>query len=642
MIVLKPVTRTICMLIILVLSIHLESKATHGIGGEIAVSHIVNNTYRVTLSLYRDCSGITLPNTQTINLSPTNSGSTITLNRISVTDITSVCATQSTKCTNSSSSVNGVEEHVYSAAFNFNPLPLSLPQYTLTWTGCCRPNGISNLVTPGGQGTTLMTKLYRAGALPDNTPELLNPPTSQYCLGQLATVSVNAYDADGDVIRYKLVDALGQAATPTPVSYISPYSGINPLPSSTPITIDSLTGLMTFTPTAVGRYIVTIQATEFRGGVEYGFVRREVELVVTNCGSNSVPVITPINNAVVSDGSLYCVPVVVTDADNDSISLSALSAIIPPATFIIDSAIAGATYGTFCFLPTVAHRGNTFAVSFVANDKICPVPASAVSTFNITVPIVCSLSLSTSSTPTATGQSTGSATASVGNGVQPYSYSWSGPNNFISTSDTITNLAEGIYYINVTDGNNCARVDSVVINGGASTLPVRFIDFTAVHENDYIALQFKTANEYSVRHFEMERSVDGLTYEEIGTIMPKGDGSYDFRDKDVEQGRQYYYRVKEISKDGQTLFSNIVAVQSAGKQLIKIHPTLISHNEINITGMFDFRQTDFSLFDITGRKLFATKVKKSKVLIPNLASGNYVGIVTRNGVLLNRTRITIK
>ena len=618
-----------------------KATATHGIGGEISITHIVSNAYRVRLVLYRDCAGITLPTTQTINLSPTNSGSTVTLTRTTINEITTLCNSQVSKCSSPSSTVNGVEEHIYEAVHNFSPLPPSIPKYTLTWSGCCRAIGINTLVNSGNQGTTLSTEFSRGIPQVDNTPTFLNPPTSQFCVGQPATLSVNAYDADGDVIRYKLIDALSHFTNTPPVTYVSPFSGINPLASSTPITIDSVTGLLNFTPTTVSRAVVAIQATEYRNGVEIGYVRRDIEVVVANCGGNSVPIITPINNAVVSDGNTYCVSVVVTDIDNDSLEVSALSAIIPPATFTIDSAMAGATYGTFCFTPTVADRGNTFAVSILAKDSVCPIPATAVTTFNITVPNVCAVSLSTTVLPTATGQSTGSATAIFNSGVQPFSYSWSGPNNFSSTADSISGLPVGVYYISATDGNNCAVVDSVTILGGASTLPVRFIDIAATQEAESVLVTFNTADEQNVKHFVIERSLDGMHYEKVGLLLPKGGGAYSFNDNSIIEG-WYYYRIKEVSLEGELSYSSVVTVRFGFGNKISIHPTILSDNKLIVDGITNFKNLKFVLLDITGRKVFTTALTNSIVNLPDLNQGNYIVTIAGNGYIIKQARITIK
>lgn len=59
------------------------------------------------------------------------------------------------------------------------------------------------------------------------------------------------------------------------------------------------------------------------------------------------------------------------------------------------------------------------------------------------------------------GFATGVAGISVSGGTTPYSYSWS--TNPVQTLDTIQNLYAGMYYVTVTDSNNCTINDSVEV-----------------------------------------------------------------------------------------------------------------------------------------------------------------------------------
>ncbi|MDB0002153.1 FG-GAP-like repeat-containing protein [Salibacteraceae bacterium] len=51
-----------------------------------------------------------------------------------------------------------------------------------------------------------------------------------------------------------------------------------------------------------------------------------------------------------------------------------------------------------------------------------------------------------------------------------YSYQWSNQ----STSDSLSNLNPGVYYVTVTDQGECAMTDSVIINGPANFTPIYF------------------------------------------------------------------------------------------------------------------------------------------------------------------------
>ena len=51
----------------------------------------------------------------------------------------------------------------------------------------------------------------------------------------------------------------------------------------------------------------------------------------------------------------------------------------------------------------------------------------------------------------------------VSGGIEPYSFSWIGPGAFTSTTDSIYNLAAGVYYLTVTDNIGCSVSDTIEI-----------------------------------------------------------------------------------------------------------------------------------------------------------------------------------
>jgi len=56
------------------------------------------------------------------------------------------------------------------------------------------------------------------------------------------------------------------------------------------------------------------------------------------------------------------------------------------------------------------------------------------------------------------GSATGAIDATVTGGVPGYTYEWSGPNGYSSSSLDISNLNAGDYYLTVTDSNSCSKV----------------------------------------------------------------------------------------------------------------------------------------------------------------------------------------
>lgn len=66
------------------------------------------------------------------------------------------------------------------------------------------------------------------------------------------------------------------------------------------------------------------------------------------------------------------------------------------------------------------------------------------------------------------GQTDGAISITVANGTSPYTYKWTGPNSYTSTSKDITGLASGSYTVEITDAVGC-KITSAAINVTSNT-----------------------------------------------------------------------------------------------------------------------------------------------------------------------------
>ncbi|MEP7264648.1 MAG: T9SS type A sorting domain-containing protein [Bacteroidota bacterium] len=455
--------RSILLLLFIQLLMVNVTFASHLMGGQITFTNLGGNVYKIRQIIYRDCSGISLGSTTVVAISPTSAGASVTLSRISITDVSILCPGQTSVCAGGITA--GIEEHIYEGNVTLPPLAGGA-SYTLSSSLNARNTIITTLTSPGSQDMYVQTILNPNLIPQNNSPQFLNRPIGTFCLGQLSSISPNGFDPDGDALVYSLIPA--RQASATNVNYAGGFSGTVPLSSSTPITINPTTGEVSFTPSAIQVAVICIKAEEYRGGVKIGEIIRDVQIKMVNCAGNILPVISALPNVVVQVGQTYCVNVAATDANNNNISLSAASGIIPPATFVIGSSGPGFKNGTFCFTPDPSHVGNTFSVSLTATDDFCPQPSSTVTTFNITVPAACNVSISASATSTTCAGTNGTALSSLSGGTAPYSYYWTGPGGYTANTDSINNLSPGTYCITIVDGNSC--VDSTCVNVAATVL----------------------------------------------------------------------------------------------------------------------------------------------------------------------------
>jgi hypothetical protein len=95
-------------------------------------------------------------------------------------------------------------------------------------------------------------------------------------------------------------------------------------------------------------------------------------------------------------------------------------------------------------------------------------------------------------------------------------------------------------------------------------VPVELTSFSANVVDRSVELNWSTATEVNNQGFEIERSLDGLSFNNIGyvpgfgtTTEPK---SYSYTDQSVNSGT-YYYRLKQIDFDGSFTYSDVAEVE---------------------------------------------------------------------------------
>jgi glucose/arabinose dehydrogenase len=144
-----------------------------------------------------------------------------------------------------------------------------------------------------------------------------------------------------------------------------------------------------------------------------------------------------------------------------------------------------------------------------------------------------------------------------------WSIEYDGTNPAVNT--LVTTAAGSITSFGVDENNELYLVsfNGKIYRFTPTVVPVELISFSAVVVDGKIKLDWNTATETNNAGFKIERSRDGVNYEEIFFVGGNGTTTnrnvYSYLDESVSSG-VYYYRLKQINYDGSFEYLNVVAI----------------------------------------------------------------------------------
>ncbi|MFY0673370.1 MAG: hypothetical protein JXQ87_08190 [Bacteroidia bacterium] len=168
------------------------------------------------------------------------------------------------------------------------------------------------------------------------------------------------------------------------------------------------------------------------------------------------------------------------------------------------------------------------------------------------------------------------------------------------------------------------------VGSAGSALPVEFTYFYAKWqtEGESVILDWQTAMEENNSHFEIERSIDGQTWEQIGTVAGQGStfdiSDYQFIDNGLPITNNsslitIYYRLKQVDYDGEFDYSEI--------EVLRIHNMTNDFTAFpnpSLSNIIYLTQIDnYTLSNCNGVVLKSLE-NTNQIKVANLAKGSYI------------------
>lgn len=169
--------------------------------------------------------------------------------------------------------------------------------------------------------------------------------------------------------------------------------------------------------------------------------------------------------------------------------------------------------------------------------------------------------------------------------------------------DLFVDEANALIYFSATDAGAASsvyangRIKTIPLTGGTSTnrlllqnypsslafyapaviLPVTLTSIEAYKQPQQIVVSWKVAAEQEVDSYTVQKSINGLHFQDAGKVVAAGKKSYAWPDLAPVPGTNYY-RISVMDKDGKTTLTNIVKVDwlKEGVPSVSVYPTMLS------------------------------------------------------------------
>ena len=190
--------------------------------------------------------------------------------------------------------------------------------------------------------------------------------------------------------------------------------------------------------------------------------------------------------------------------------------------------------------------------------------------------------------------------------------------------DSITSFGEnaaGELFATTLNG----RLFQVVAPIGAAT-PVDITSFSGLQKNGVIELTWETKNEINVHQYEIEYSLNGTSFNQVGIVAANNSSVYKFNHNGALANRMYY-RLRILDIDGKFEYSKIIQLNSSANDVANfVRPSVINNKviELVIQGSYSHVQ----MISMEGKEVWRQNVQgrtgSMKYVLPSLIPGNYL------------------
>jgi hypothetical protein len=181
------------------------------------------------------------------------------------------------------------------------------------------------------------------------------------------------------------------------------------------------------------------------------------------------------------------------------------------------------------------------------------------------------------------------------------------------------------------------------------SLPLNFLGISAKRKDNYSLVQWKTADEYNVDHFEVERKDSRNTsFFKIADVIANNRSTNNYQIEDhLPLDGTAFYRIRSVDRDGKYAYSKIVAVSDIGDGSMAVinnparNTIFISVNSVP-KGNYVWQLIDVSGRIVEAGQLLLDGQSVIDIAVPAKATKGIYMVKVRNGVFEFADKVMIQ
>lgn len=215
--------------------------------------------------------------------------------------------------------------------------------------------------------------------------------------------------------------------------------------------------------------------------------------------------------------------------------------------------------------------------------------------------------------------------------------SGTGTATLITDLHAVTMGNSGMFYVEVQVSGN----GEIGLHLQQTALPVELKSFAGKIVEDLNLLEWTTATEKNVAWHMLERSADGISWEEIGRLAGQSNSTTPtyYRWEDQQPLLKSFYRLRSVDNDGQSTLSSIVVLtrKKDGLGIDRVYPSPTSDHLTIDFSTSEETDVNIQISDITGQIVLEQQLAgvkgshSSNLSLLSLPAGMYI-VSLRDGV----------